>query len=670
MKYRSEIDGLRSVAVIPVILFHAGFLTFSGGYIGVDVFFVISGYLITTVILSEMEQGTFSIANFYERRARRILPALFLIMLVSLPFAWLWLMPEDIVDFSLSLAAVSSFSSNILFWYKSDYFDIANELKPLLHTWSLAVEEQFYIFFPIFLMLMRRYRKTWIFASIMLIAGISLATAQWGAYTHRVATFYLLPTRVWELAIGAGIAFYFLYRKQTIQTLLSHKFLAEALGLLGLLMIGYSIFAFDEKTPFPSLYALIPTCGAGLIILFSSSQTLVGRLLSAKLLVGIGLISYSAYLWHQPLLAFVRYQGFAQSGSWLLPGLVILTFPLAYLSWRFVEKPFRNKSSFNQKAIFRFALTGSLMFIGIGGIGHFSDGFKQRSVYAQLLIRNYEPDNRLLQTQSWEPLRKLSGNNEYAVENNSYDRRLWFTPDDNRQKLLVIGNSFSKDLYNILINSDDAKSCFQIARYGTQIKNLISSPPEALDSPNYKAADVVMIASRYDAGDSDTLEKVVEILIKDRKTVIIVKNIFESSSFDGSERATTNSLLADHLFRSKITDINAGRISAAALVRDIDAAYYAQFVASDKVAAIKRSDAAIEAIANKHSDVLILDRMDYVCDKKAETCFVINDQFEKYFFDYGHHTLAGAVFFGKRVDQIDWLGDLIKRQCGNDAIEK
>ena len=153
MKYRAEIDGLRAIAVIPVILFHAGFEHFSGGFVGVDVFFVISGYLITTIILAEMERGTFSIINFYERRARRILPALFLVMLVSLPFAWLWLLPSDMKDFSQGLVAASSFSSNILFWLKTGYWSPASELNPLIHTWSLAVEEQYYVLLPLFLML-------------------------------------------------------------------------------------------------------------------------------------------------------------------------------------------------------------------------------------------------------------------------------------------------------------------------------------------------------------------------------------------------------------------------------------------------------------------------------------------------------------------------------------
>ena len=400
MKYRAEIDGLRAIAVVPIILFHAGFEYFSGGFVGVDVFFVISGYLITTIILSEKEQGTFSLVNFYERRFRRILPALFMVMLVSLIFSLLWLMPSYMEDFSQSLMAVSTFSSNILFWRESGYWEISNELKPLLHTWSLAVEEQYYVLYPLFLMQIWHFRKDWILGSFIVIAAISLATAQWGAYYKPIPTFYLLPTRGWELAIGAGIAYYFLYRKQTVRTLLSHKSVNEALGLLGLLMISYAVYVFDKETPFPSLYALVPTVGTGLIILFSSSQTMVGRLLSIKPLVAVGLISYGAYLWHWPLLVFARHLSLTEPSELTFAILALLSFPLAYLSWRYIEKPFRTKSIFSRKTIFTLSFIGSVLFITVGLAGHFSNGFEDfwlsrqsESVKATYLIISRAKEN-------------------------------------------------------------------------------------------------------------------------------------------------------------------------------------------------------------------------------------------------------------------------------------
>lgn len=209
MKYRREVDGLRALAVLPVIFFHAGFEIFCGGFIGVDIFFVISGYLITTIIFDEKEANKFSIVNFYERRARRILPALFLVMAICLPFAWVWLMPSDLKEFAQSLTAVTVFSSNILFWKTSGYFESAAELKPLLHTWSLAVEEQYYLIFPLFIIATWRYGMKWMVTALSVVALISISLAQWGATHMPLATFFMLPTRFWELLIGSFIAFYF-----------------------------------------------------------------------------------------------------------------------------------------------------------------------------------------------------------------------------------------------------------------------------------------------------------------------------------------------------------------------------------------------------------------------------------------------------------------------------
>ena len=314
MEYRREIDGLRALAVLPVILFHAGFQTFSGGFVGVDVFFVISGYLITTVIFAELETGNFSVIKFYERRARRILPALFLMMSVCLPFAWLWLMPHDLKSFSQSLVAVSAFSSNVLFWKTSGYFESAAELKPLLHTWSLAVEEQFYVVFPIFLMLTWRLGKRWILGLLVLVFLVSLQTAQYESITKPSAAFYLLPTRAWELILGAFIALTY----SRLSGIGISKSFHEGLSITGVLLILYAIFAFDELTPFPSLYTLVPTTGAALIILFANRATTAGRAIGNKVLVAVGLISYSAYLWHQPLFAFAKHRSLEAPSKTLL----------------------------------------------------------------------------------------------------------------------------------------------------------------------------------------------------------------------------------------------------------------------------------------------------------------------------------------------------------------
>lgn len=361
MKYRSEIDGLRALAVLPVILFHAGFDLFSGGFVGVDVFFVISGYLISTIMISEMADGNFSLVNFYERRARRILPALFFVLLVCLPFAWFLLSPGELKSFGQSLIAVSTFSSNVLFWLDTGYFDPAAELKPLLHTWSLAVEEQYYILFPLFLMLTWRLGVKWVLIILALAFFASLGAAHWGAYNKPSPTFFLLPTRVWELLVGVFVAFYLKYNSY----LISHN-INQIFSLIGFGMIGYSIFAFDADTPFPSLYAVIPTIGTGLLILTAVPNTIVHRLLSFSPFVGVGLISYSAYLWHHPILVFARHRFFGDLSVLLLIILCLSSLLLAFISWRWVEAPFRNKKIIHRKHVMYFSLIGMSFFCSIG----------------------------------------------------------------------------------------------------------------------------------------------------------------------------------------------------------------------------------------------------------------------------------------------------------------
>lgn len=384
MQYRREVDGLRAVAVLPVILFHAGMPFVNGGFVGVDVFFVISGYLITTILAQENAAGRFSLRNFYERRARRILPALFAVMLACLPFAWMWLLPADMQSFAQSLIGVSLFASNIVFWRTSGYFDTDSELTPLLHTWSLAVEEQYYVFFPLFLMLAWKLGRRWLVGLLGVGALLSLLAAQWGATHMPAATFYLLPTRGWELLIGAMVALY-LSRPSG-----KGPHASEAGALTGLLLVTASIFAFDKHLPFPSFYALVPTVGAALIILCATPQTLVGRLLGSKPFVGIGLVSYSAYLWHQPLFAFARYKSTQEApSSALMLGLAVLAMALAWLSWRFIETPTRDKQRFSRNQVWALSLVGTVGFLSLGAVALALNGFDSRLSPMQQRVAAY-----------------------------------------------------------------------------------------------------------------------------------------------------------------------------------------------------------------------------------------------------------------------------------------
>lgn len=336
INYRPDIDGLRALAVIPVILFHTDILLFSGGYIGVDIFFVISGYLITNILLKDIKQGNFSILCFYERRIRRIFPALFTVLIVSSCFA-LWLMfPGELKSYGKSLSAASLFYSNYHFMFGTGYFASPAETKPLLHIWSLAVEEQFYIVFPIYLYLVSRFFKNRIGVVTITLLLISLIYSIIIVWKYPADAFYSTPARAWELMTGAVLAIY--PRKLSMNSQI-----ANIVTLSGIGMIIYSVFFYTKQTTFPGGMALLPVIGSGLIIYAGDSRNnKVGSILATKLFRFPGLISYSLYLWHWPVLVFYKMYAIEPISNIGVLMLLCVVAILSYLSWKFIEAPFRD----------------------------------------------------------------------------------------------------------------------------------------------------------------------------------------------------------------------------------------------------------------------------------------------------------------------------------------
>lgn len=375
MYYRPEIDGLRALAVVPVILFHAGFVVFGGGYVGVDVFFVISGYLITSIIVHELRAGKFSFATFYERRARRILPALFFVLACCIPFAWMWMTAAELRTFANTLVAVLLFASNIRLWQQTGYFDASAETNPLLHTWSLAVEEQFYIVFPVLLLIVWRFGLRATVATIVVVALASFALCEYASVAYPSFNFFWPFTRAWELMAGSLCAFAVLQR---------HALRDNVLSGLGLALIVASIFVFTPATRFPSVYAVAPVLGSCLIILFAVDGTLAARVLSLRPIVFIGLVSYSAYLWHQPLFAFARLRALGEPDHWVMMALAIAAFPLAFLSWRFAETPFRVTKAkvaiVSRRNLIGFAVSSAAVLGALGVVSHVAGGFPLQAV--------------------------------------------------------------------------------------------------------------------------------------------------------------------------------------------------------------------------------------------------------------------------------------------------
>ena len=441
---RHEVDGLRCFAVVAVILFHGGFRWFRGGYVGVDVFFVISGYLITSQILSAKEDNNFSLIDFYERRTRRILPALYFVLFFCLPFAYKCLLPTQLEEFAQGLIAIILFSSNVLFWLKDGYFAETTELNPLVHTWSLAVEEQFYMLFPLLLMFFWKLGKHSIVSITIVIALFSLFLAQWSGNLcltrpfikrnlhwfsqQSWASFYLPTGRVWELLMGALSAFYLRHRA------FRRHILIEVAAAAGFAAVLYSIFAFDIQTPFPSLYTLTPTVGTTLIILFGTKHTYVGRFLSQGVFTRIGLISYSAYLWHQPLLVYARISSVRSPDTWTIGSLCATSFILAYISWRFIEQPCRDKRKLSRIQIFSGAGLSGLLIIIIAIFFIVTDGAKNRLTPADLVSFQL----------------KVKGNAGYLDVRYKQMPSTDFYPNDSAlKKVLIIGDSFAMDFVNM-----------------------------------------------------------------------------------------------------------------------------------------------------------------------------------------------------------------------------
>jgi len=347
MTYRPEIDGLRAIAVLSVIFFHSGFNFFSGGYIGVDIFFVISGYLITKIIVEELSRDNFSLKNFYIRRSRRILPALFFTVFLTMIMG-LWIMdPADLLDLAKTILSVISFSSNIFLYFQDGYFDAAIEDNPLFHTWSLAVEEQYYLVIPLLLGFLWRFKTSLVFYAILVLTILSLLFAELIVRSDQMFAFFQLPTRFWELGVGSIISF------MEFRGVAVKKQLKNFLSLLGLSLIFYSIIFFNKHSPVPGFLTLIPIIGTGLVI-FSSKNTLTSKILSLKLFVGIGLISYSAYLIHQPIFAFVRIYRFGDMHPGIYYQAIIITLLLAFLCWKLIENPFRKKPPIDLKVFIKF----------------------------------------------------------------------------------------------------------------------------------------------------------------------------------------------------------------------------------------------------------------------------------------------------------------------------
>ena len=485
ISYRREIDGLRAIAVIPVMIFHAGFNFFEGGFLGVDVFFVISGYLITSMILVQQSNDQFSYSLFYERRIRRIIPALLIVMIACIPFAYFMMQPDDLENFGQSLISTTLMSNNILLYITSGYWDLTSAFKPLLHTWSLGIEEQYYLIFPILISGLLCIKRINLFFALCFITFLSFIFFLKINLNNPDAAFYLLPSRFWEIGLGSCSAIYLLHHAPKKPLNFKKNFLLY----LGLILIFFPMAFINLFIDAPGLPNLLVCLGAILVIIFADQPSILKNFLSSRLLVFTGLLSYSLYLWHQPLYAFLRINSLEEPSPLYFVICFLLSFPIAYVSWK-VEKFFRKEAS--NMALTSFLLIGLSIVLIAGTIFTASIGFH----------KNYQ---ELSSTFSKNMEGKFSNPDRDFLISAGNDLNVYFS-DSNLKNLLIMGDSYSSDLIN-MINVNNYLQDYEIVKPQYNCFNFDEIDPQS--SVLIDQSDLIFITYRHlaDGAQKDCLEK-------------------------------------------------------------------------------------------------------------------------------------------------------------------
>ena len=641
INYRPEIDGLRAIAVSAVIFYHAqlnffGQKIFEGGFIGVDIFFVISGYLITSLILKELKTtGKFSFRYFYERRARRILPALIVVILASIPAAWLFLLPGSFIEFIKSVLYSLGFSSNFYFHYSGLQYGAQDGLlKPLLHTWSLSVEEQYYILFPIILITIFKFFKKYLLGILFLGFFISLLMAEWGSKNYPAATFYFLHTRMWELIAGSLLAYFEIFKNRRSK----NSVLNLILPGVGIILIMHSIFFYNDKIFHPSLYTLSPIIGVSFIIWYSKKDELITRILSSKPFVGIGLISYSMYLWHYPIFAFARIKSDIPSQydkfEW-----IILTIFLSIISYIFIEKFFRNKNTNFFKILFIFLFSIIILFISLFSLYKNSNSFE----FTKKIKRNI--DNK-----------KIFLENEHYKFRKSYSPENFKNTPNNKKKVLVVGNSVGEDFFKIFyLNKELFKnydfelispkirkrnSVYQVKCLEELIKKRITKC-EGFEFTNnilsqFEKSEIIVLSTLWTEDDLLALNNLIPLIhSKNKKIILTNKSIFMEVYTANKFNPLDYYIYSNKKFPNK---------------KELKKIEKEVFESLDQ----KKLNNKLVKKAKKF-DIPFLNLEDFQCNYLDKTCDLVTPNNYKIYWDRTHITEIGAKYLGTKIYNLKWF---------------
>ena len=637
LTYRPEIDGLRAIAVISVIIYHAkinlfGFDILTGGFLGVDIFFVISGYLITSIIYKEIKlTNNFSFSYFYERRIRRIIPALFFVFLICIPFAWLYILPEDLIDFCKSLLFSMGFTSNYFFYFsEQDYISKQSLYIPLLHTWSLSVEEQYYIIFPITFFIFYKFFKSKVFIFLISLFFLSFIYANLGSKYFPSLNFYSLLSRLWEIMAGSIISILYL----SFNDENSPKKYGNSFTLSGVLLIIFSIIFYNDEVPHPSFFTLPVIIGTCMIIWFSSKNNLITKILSTKPFVGVGLISYSLYLWHYPIFSFsrIRYTGFISDSFYKEIVIIILLVVLSLFTFFFVEKPFRNKK--NNFKFLIFPITIFVIFFII-------------FIWTSFVNRGFE--NRFYSNQNYKlsSLQYMKEFNDFADKYDNDNYQL------NKKNVLIVGNSHAVNLLNILTQTSLVEDYyFNIVgpkerkgnNYQVRYFYEFLANNKALIDGNYKnfinhlkkqynKSDIVILHALWNELDIETIDDINEFLIRDKKKLIV----FDNSLY--------NTVKLSYLFnRLDYFVYTNQRLPNKDELIDIERILYTDL--KNK----RDTNQKIKKITSKNN-IRLINMKNINCIVKEKRCPVITENGFKIYWDYGHYTREGARYFAEKFEK-------------------
>ena len=639
IRYQPELDGLRAIAVLAVIIYHlkiniSGSVLLSGGFFGVDVFFVLSGFLISKMLFLEIENnGKISFFDFYIRRARRILPPLLFMILLSGCIGFFVLLPGEFERLSESSVATLGFFSNIFWFLKlSEYGAQSGLLQPLLHTWSLSIEEQFYFIFPLFLALVLKYNKTvrkdFIYIVLIISFTISIITTTY----HQYISFYSPISRAWELLSGSILALS-LNRNSKYKGFDVRYELFTIISIIVLFIMFLEIKLEDVSHPG---FATIPVIMSSMIIIAYAEKTyFVKSILINRFMISIGKLSYSLYLWHFPVFAYGRhltleFPSYLEMFIWIL-----ITFAISIISYFLVEKPFRYWLS-NTRAVFSLGAS-SVTIIVLSVLILINDGYSERLNSYAKLYDGAEYDNEKLSLDSWSLLYEISNGqadyfekianqpNEYEINHN------WFTANS-KLKVLIVGNSHSKDLFNSLYLNKEIFNDIEFARFGMSENFPNDQIDLLLSSKNFDAADLILIAPKYSSASISRVDIVIDKIKNSSKKVALVGNTAEFKS-------PSSLPLFDWYIRKYGS-------------KDIKGINEKSYTYLSKQS-IER-DNLVKKISDR-LEIPYFSRIDIVCSIQSEECTLATYEGKKALYDYGHWTLAGAKYFGEKIQKSEWF---------------